>query len=115
MAFDKTDVDKISKLPEYSELDFGGLTGRQLMSLTDCKCSIRNIVRAHRSTPGRGGASFSLGRPREIPVKLPGTLWTECYSMKGKGIAQCNISDKKSASTLQQRPCSKGNDCLISY
>ena len=75
------------------------------MSLIDCKCSICNIVRAHRFTPGREGAPFLLGRSRETPVKLPGTLCTERYSVKGKGIPhQCNISN---ARKNLQAHCSK--------
>ena len=66
------------------------------MSLIDCKCSFCSIARAHRSTPARGGAAFSLGRPRETLVKLPGTLYTECNSVKGKDIPhQCNISNSR--------------------
>ena len=94
VALDKADVDKIPKLPKNSELDFGGLTGRLLISLTDCKCSICKF--AHRSILGRGGAVFSLGRPRETRVKLPETLCTECNSVKAKGIPhQCNVSNAR--------------------
>ena len=104
MALDKADVERIAKLPEYSELDFGRLTGRQLMNLTDCKCSICNIGRAHYSTPGRGGAPFLLGRSSET-TKLPGTLCTECCSVKGKGIRhQCNSCN---ARRNLQAHCSK--------